>query len=119
MLGDALPQDDPATTALITNDKMIAVDQDPLAIPARRVSQASGLEVWVKPLKDGSKAIGMFNRGDQPVDGTIHWPDCQLMENNRSPTFGRIGTWELLRASTRPPIAAHGVVLLLVKRHRP
>ncbi len=115
MLGDALPQNDDATTALLTNDAVLAIDQDPLALPAKRVSQAGGLEVWVKQLKGGAKAIGIFNRTDQSATGMLHWADCGL--SGKQSLFDvwahrDLGTFEN-QFST--PVAAHGVVLLRLK----
>jgi alpha-galactosidase len=33
------------------------------------------LEVWVKPLADGTKAVALFNRGLQAADVTARWSD--------------------------------------------
>jgi len=62
----------------LTNDEVLAVDQDPLGSPARRVAQTQGAEVWVKELKDGSKAIGIFNRNDAAQDVELNWSDAGL-----------------------------------------
>src|SRR4030095_2229413 len=40
--------------------EVIAVDQDPLGKPATRVSKRGDLEVWSRPLADGSTAVGTF-----------------------------------------------------------
>lgn len=51
------------TQQLLTCAEAIAVSQDPLGVQARRVGEASQHgEVWVKPLADGSLAVGLFNR---------------------------------------------------------
>jgi alpha-galactosidase len=52
-----------ATKAILTNPEVIAIDQDPLGVQGHRVTQEGPLEVWMKPLEDGSKAVGLFNRG--------------------------------------------------------
>jgi len=44
------------------------VDQDPLGKPGRRVWKQGPLEVWARDLEDGSKAVGLFNRGEGTVD---------------------------------------------------
>ena len=53
----------PNSLALLSNSEVIAVDQDALGIQGNRVWQQGPLEVWVKPLADGGKAVGVFNRG--------------------------------------------------------
>ena len=46
------------------NKDAIAVDQDKLGKQGYRVSAQGATEIWEKPLSDGSKAVGLFNRGD-------------------------------------------------------
>lgn len=62
---------DEFTLRLLTNDEVLDIDQDPLGKAARRVLTRGLLEVWIKDLEDGSKAIGFFNRGREPLNATI------------------------------------------------
>jgi alpha-galactosidase len=78
MLGMNLPDNDNWTLSLLTNDEALAINQDPLGKPARRVSKTGGAEVWVKELKDGSLAVGLFNRGRATTDATLTWSDAGL-----------------------------------------
>jgi alpha-galactosidase len=57
---------------------VLAVNQDSLGHPAQRVVQTNGTEVWVKELKDGSKAIGLFNRGAAAQEIELDWSDVGL-----------------------------------------
>lgn len=57
----------PETTALLTNRGVIAIDQDPLGKPGRRVVQRGALEVWTRPLDGGRTAVALFNRGETPA----------------------------------------------------
>ena len=50
------------TLEILTNPEVIAMDQDSLGAQGHRVWQEGPLEVWMKPLADGSKAVGLFNR---------------------------------------------------------
>jgi len=65
--GNDIASMDAATRSILLNKEVIAVDQDALGVQGRRVSQAGGQEVWVKPLSGGAKAVLLFNRGDQPA----------------------------------------------------
>ena len=51
---------DDFTLSLLTNDEVIAVNQDVLGSQAKQL-QSGTSQVWVKDLKDGSKAVGLFN----------------------------------------------------------
>jgi hypothetical protein len=78
ILGDNLPDTDAWTASLLTNDEVLSIDQDALGLGAKRVSQKDGVEVWVKDLKDGAKAIGLFNRGKAGASATVNWTDAGL-----------------------------------------
>ena len=45
---------------------MLAVNQDPLGRQATPVIIDSTIQVWSKPLADGSRAFGVFNLGKGP-----------------------------------------------------
>ncbi|HZT21723.1 MAG TPA: glycoside hydrolase family 27 protein [Verrucomicrobiae bacterium] len=74
MLGMNLPDNDAWTTALLTNPEVLAVNQDPLGAPARRVFfPGLDAELWTKKLSDGALAVGLFNRTDHAVNVDFAW----------------------------------------------
>ncbi len=70
LIGCDLTQMDDFTLGLLTNDEVLAVDQDPLGKQATRVKEdpAAGVEVWARPLADGTIAVGLFNRGRYEIE---------------------------------------------------
>ena len=62
----------PFTTALLTNDEVLAIDQDALGQKGHRVSLSGSQEVWTKALSGGRTAVALFNHAtsDQPVSAT-------------------------------------------------
>ena len=66
---------DQETKAILTNPEVIALDQDPLGIPAWRAKKLADLEVWQKPLHNGDIAVGLLNRGDRPATTSARWRD--------------------------------------------
>jgi alpha-galactosidase len=80
ILGCDLTKLDEFTLNLLTNDEVLAVNQDPLGVQARRVSQAKEVEVWVKELDDGSLAAGLFNRGEVEKKVVVNWSDLGLTD---------------------------------------
>ena len=60
---------DSFTMGLLTNDEVIAVDQDPAARPARKAWRQGSFQVWTKELSDGSVAAGFFNTGKENFEG--------------------------------------------------
>ena len=112
MLGMNLPDNDEATLALITNDEVLAIDQDPLGKPAHLVSSREGLEVWIRDVSNGAKIIGLFNRSAFPAAVTLNWNEAGLngKENLRN-------VWEhkdlgAFDAAFPCQVPSHGAVLL-------
>ena len=69
--------------AALTNREVIGVDQDPHGRPGFRMSSRNGLEIWVRHLSDGSKAIAWFNRRDTRVRFTMDWSDFGVGAKNQ------------------------------------
>ena len=59
---------------IVMNKELIAIDQDPLGIQGEVVQDLkSGSQVWLKELKDGSKAIAVINRTEKREKITLSW----------------------------------------------
>jgi len=67
LIGCDLSQLDAFTLSLLTNDEVLAVNQDPLGKQAGQVKRTEDYEIWLKDLEDGSKAMGLFNKTDNPL----------------------------------------------------
>lgn len=65
LIGCDMTHLDDFTLSLLSNDEVLAIDQDPLGKEARRVKEdtTAGTEVWARPLADGTTAVALFNRG--------------------------------------------------------
>ncbi len=61
LIGCDLERLDQFTLNLLTNDEVLAVDQDVLGKQAVRVSENGDVQVFEKELADGSRAVGIFN----------------------------------------------------------
>jgi alpha-galactosidase len=83
LIGADLSQLDPFTLALLTNDEVLDVDLDPLGKAASRVWKSHKLEVWSRPLSDGSRAVALFNRGMKPYSVTARWSDIGVTGRRR------------------------------------
>ena len=113
--GDITRLDD-FTLGLLANDDVIDVDQDPLGRPGLRVSKKGDVEIWVRELEDGSKAVGLFNRGEGLAEVTALWSDIGVSGPQKVRDLWRrkdIGGFD---GSFTAYVARHGVVLV---RFRP
>ena len=60
---------------ILTNKEVTAVDQDPLGKQGTRVKDLGDLEVWSRVLADGSRAVVLFNRGEEKGKIEFQWSD--------------------------------------------
>jgi len=77
LLGCDLEKLDDFTLNLLTNDEVIAVNQDALGKQATCVQTIGDLRIYVKELEDGSRAVGFCNFGLEKVD--ISYKDLEKL----------------------------------------
>src|SRR4051812_38686234 len=65
----------PESLATLTNDEVIAVDQDRKGRQGRRVRRKDGVETWVKPLAGDAAAVLFFNRNKGARDLSVRLGD--------------------------------------------
>jgi alpha-galactosidase len=76
LIGCDLTKIDPFTLAILTNDEMLDIDQDPLGKAAERVVKGDdGVEVWSRELSDGTHAVALFNPLPVEKSITAQWKD--------------------------------------------
>jgi alpha-galactosidase len=68
LIGCDMEKLDAFTLNLLTNDEVIAVNQDALGKQATCVQTIGDLRIYVKELEDGSRAVGFCNFGLEKVD---------------------------------------------------
>jgi alpha-galactosidase len=103
------------TLGLLSNDEVIAVNQDALGRQARRVAQRSGAEVWVKELEHGQRAVGLFNRGERPATVTARWDELGIQGRRRVRDLWRQKDLGSFAAKFEAQVPPHGVVLVQLR----
>ncbi|MBO7069276.1 MAG: putative Ig domain-containing protein [Bacteroidaceae bacterium] len=70
LIGCDIAQMDDFTVSLLCNHEVNAVNQDILGKQAQRVVLDGSIQIWARPLSDGTYAVGIFNVGksDARVD---------------------------------------------------
>ena len=103
---------DEFTLNVLCNPEVIAVDQDPLGECAQVVKLTEDTFLMVKLLDDGSKAVGLCNRGETTEIVTASWSDIGATGKQVVRDLWRqknIGTFE---DQFRATVPRHGVVLV-------
>lgn len=85
LIGCDVAQMDEFTKRLLCNREVIAVNQDVLGKQARVVAEDGDIQIWERPLSDGTHAVGIFNVGksDANVDFAKYLPQLGV-KNLRS-----------------------------------
>lgn len=117
-IGADLAKLDTFTLSLLSNDEVIAVDQDPLGRAAGRVWSDARREIWARPLADGTMAVGLFNRGLHASQVTVQW--AQLGLQGRQPVRD---LWQrkdlgVTQDKFTATVPRHGAVLLKIGKPR-
>lgn len=115
LAGNDLTTMTPETISLLTNREVIAVDQDGLGKQGDRISAEGPIEIWARPLADGGKAVGVFNRHPTAISATVDFKQLGFRKavQVRDIWQGKdLGKMEDPYSVVVPP---HGVVLLRAK----
>lgn len=116
MAGNDLAAMSADTRRILGNREIIAVDQDPLGLAARRVRKQGDLELWVRPLAGGERAVVLFNRGTQPAEMSAAWSEIDLAPAARARVRNLWTGAEQTGVQGRVggTVAPHGVLMLRI-----
>lgn len=99
-----------AVRDIIINKEVIAIDQDSLGVQAQRISSSNNLEVWARPLKDGGRAVGLFNRGTSAATITVNFADLNKWTQYPWDASGPLTVRDLwAKADVGPKTGSYGV----------
>lgn len=115
LAGNDLRNVSPAVLEILTNKEVIAVDQDPLGKQATRVAKDGDLEVWARPLADGSFAVGLFNRGASTAKVTARWSDIGVTGKARVHDLWAHADRDEATDEFSSDVPSHGVVMIRVE----
>ncbi len=115
LIGCDMTKLDNFTLSLLTNDEVLAIDQDTLGIQASRIYKNGDAEIWAKKLEDGSKAVGLFNRGKRKIDIKADFNmlglgnKCEVRDLWRQKDLG------IFSNQFKANVPSHGVVLVKIQ----
>jgi alpha-galactosidase len=101
---------------ILTNKEVIAVNQDPLGMQGRRVYKDGDTEVWARQLKDGSRAVILFNRGGDETQISVSWEQLGYPEHLSATVRDLWMKKDLGKFSGTygAKVSSHGVVMIRV-----
>lgn len=118
LLGCDLTKLDPFTLSLLTNDEVLALDQDPLGKQATIVYRNEENElILAKDLADGSKAVGLFNTenaGSKEI--VLKWSDLKISGKYIVRDLWRQKDLGVFNGEVKGEVPEHGVLLLKIEK---
>ena len=100
---------------MLTNPRVIAIDQDSLGAQGYQLSKSGSAQVWVKPLAGGARAVALFNTGSSSQQISTSVSALGMPKASR---YTLLNLWTNQTSQTRNTISAtvpaHAVVLYQV-----
>jgi len=102
---------------ILTAPEIIAIDQDPIGIQGTRVRNNEGLQVWQKPLSDGSVAVALLNvtKTSAPMFVTLEEIGLRHGETSGVRDLWNRKDLAAIKDSFKTNVEPHGVVILKIK----
>jgi alpha-galactosidase len=117
LLGNDLTKLDEFTISLLTNDEVIALNQDPLGKQATLAWRKEDLGIMAKELEDGSTAVGLFNTADNGTQKiTAQWADLKLKGKYIVRDLWRQKDLGVFENKFSAEVPQHGVVLVSIRK---
>lgn len=114
LTGNDLTNMTPDTISLLMNPEVIAIDQDKAGKQGDRVRANDTMEIWARPLADGSQAVGLFNLTATPMEISISFSELGYKNQVKvrdTWAHKELGT---MMKQYQTLVPAHGVALLQV-----
>jgi alpha-galactosidase len=115
LAGNDLTQMSAETRAILTNREVIAIDQDPSGLQGDRVHAEGQLEIWARSLSGGARAVGLFNRSDQPAYIEVAFKDVGVARPSKVRDVWLARDVKAEAGRYKALVPSHGVVLLRVE----
>jgi alpha-galactosidase len=100
---------------MLTNPRVIAIDQDSLGAQGYLLSQSGSAQVWVKPLAGRPRAVALFNTGSSSQQIST---SASALGMPKARGYTVLDLWTSQTSQTRNNISAavpaHAVVLYRV-----
>lgn len=116
LIGCDISKMDDFTLNLLSNDEVLALDQDPLGKQAKQIIKKDNYQVWVKELEDGNKAIGIFNLSDDYQTISVAASDIGVNVQSEVRDLWRQKYLGVFGSSFITKVPPHGVTLIKVSK---
>lgn len=116
MAGNDLRHMSESTLEILTNKEVIAVDQDPIGIQGRKISDKGDHEVWLRPLANGDRAVILPNRGENNAEISVNVTELGLPNPDKSYKIRDLWahTTSQTKGTVQASVPGHGVKMFRI-----
>ncbi len=107
---------DKLTLNILCNPEVIEVNQDPLGKCGEVIQRNKECFVMIKNLADGSKAVGLFNRGKSPADVSVTWAELGITGGKNVRDIWRQKNLGVIDDKHITVVPAQGVVMIKISK---
>jgi len=107
------------TSSILLNREVIAIDQDVLGKQARRMIIDGSVEVWQRPLSDGSSAVAIFNRSSSLQPAHFEWSKLGYPNTPKLRDLWKNMPLSENQVAFSAELPPHGVILLRARPPQP
>ncbi|NOY57426.1 MAG: glycoside hydrolase family 27 protein [Calditrichaeota bacterium] len=114
--GNDLRTMSPEIKEILANKEVIAIDQDSLGVQGHKVRDDGDFEVWSKELRDGSRAMILFNRSKSDKEISASWKEIGFSDVTTAKVrdLWRHKDLGKFKDSFSATVPSHGVVMVKV-----
>ena len=114
--GNDLSNMTPETHDILTNADVIAIDQDALGAEGHRAVKDGDFETWVRPLKNGDRAVILLNRSETAHKMSVDWSTLNMAPGEKAEVrdLWSKAVTKGVKASYSADVPSHGVVMIRI-----
>ena len=105
---------DKFTLNILCNPEVIEIDQDPLGEAAKAIRKTEESFILIKNLEDGSKAVGLCNNGEIPINMTLNWPEANIKGKQVIRDLWKQKNIGIYQGKYSVMVPRHGVVMVKI-----
>jgi alpha-galactosidase len=114
LIGADMSKLDQFTIDLLTNDDILAIDQDPLGKPVTVKVSNDNYEIWTRPLFDQTLAVAFFNKTKEPLEVTANWSDLGVSGKQPVRDLWQRKDVGAFEGSFKTTVPGHGAIVIKV-----
>ena len=114
--GNDLRSMNDSTKMILMNKEVIAVNQDWGGMQGHKVRDDGELEVWVKPMSNGDRAVVLLNRGTTTFEFNVPFTDLELSAGTHQVRDLWAHTTKPVTGTIHVTLVGHSAAMMIVRK---